>query len=253
MKILSLGWGVQSFTLAAMVALGELEPVDYAVHADTTHERSDTYAFAERWTPWLEERGVKVVTVKQTNENKIALVDKWVGIKLPAFTINGEKIGRINRQCTFAWKIHPLRKWTQENRNKKPVEMWIGISLDEFQRMRQSDVKYITNVYPLVDRRMTRWACVQWLQSNGLELPPKSACVFCPYHDTASWRELKESGNGDWHKAVEVDNLIRGVRPPYDLFLHRSCKPLEEVDLSTPEDHGQLRLWDEECSGICGV
>jgi hypothetical protein len=27
MKILSLGWGVQSFTLAAMVALGELPPI----------------------------------------------------------------------------------------------------------------------------------------------------------------------------------------------------------------------------------
>ena len=31
MKVISLGWGVQSFTLAAMVALGELEPVDYAI------------------------------------------------------------------------------------------------------------------------------------------------------------------------------------------------------------------------------
>jgi len=38
MKSLSLGWGVQSFTLAAMVALGDLEPVDVAIHADTTHE-----------------------------------------------------------------------------------------------------------------------------------------------------------------------------------------------------------------------
>jgi hypothetical protein len=31
---ISLGWGVQSFTLAAMVALGELPPVDVAIHAD---------------------------------------------------------------------------------------------------------------------------------------------------------------------------------------------------------------------------
>ena len=32
MKVISLGWGVQSFTLAAMVALKELPPVDYAVY-----------------------------------------------------------------------------------------------------------------------------------------------------------------------------------------------------------------------------
>ena len=63
MKVISLGWGVQSFTLAAMAALGELEPVDVAIHADTTHESKLTYEFAARWTPWLEERCVRVVTV----------------------------------------------------------------------------------------------------------------------------------------------------------------------------------------------
>ena len=47
-KAISLGWGVQSFTMAAMVALEELEPIDFAIHADTTHERVGTYQFAER-------------------------------------------------------------------------------------------------------------------------------------------------------------------------------------------------------------
>lgn len=51
MIAISLGWGVQSFTLAAMSALGELPAVDVAIHADTTHEASGTYAFAARWTP----------------------------------------------------------------------------------------------------------------------------------------------------------------------------------------------------------
>ena len=36
MKILSLGWGVQSFTLAAMAALDEIEKPAAAIHADTT-------------------------------------------------------------------------------------------------------------------------------------------------------------------------------------------------------------------------
>ena len=64
---LSLGWGVQSFTLAAMAALGELQGLDVAVHADTTHEGARTYEFAERWTPWLGEHGVTVVTVRSDN------------------------------------------------------------------------------------------------------------------------------------------------------------------------------------------
>jgi len=33
--VISLGWGVQSFGLVAMSALGVLPKVDYAVHGDT--------------------------------------------------------------------------------------------------------------------------------------------------------------------------------------------------------------------------
>ena len=66
---LSLGWGVQSWTIAAMAALEELPPVDVAIHSDTGHEAAGTYAHAEKWTSWLEEHGVPVVTVKPENNS----------------------------------------------------------------------------------------------------------------------------------------------------------------------------------------
>ena len=81
MKIISLGWGVQSWTLAAMVALGELPPVDFAIHSDTTWERASTYEFARQWTPWLEERGVKVVTVSDKEAAQLVLR----GRSIPAY------------------------------------------------------------------------------------------------------------------------------------------------------------------------
>jgi hypothetical protein len=253
MKAISLGWGVQSFTLAAMVALGDLEPVDVAIHADTTHEASGTYSFAARWTPWLEDRGVRVVTV--SNPTVRITTDRVGGeIWIPAFTdtpnANG---GMLRRQCTHRWKVQPLRRWLQANRNGQQVEQWLGISLDEFQRMKDSDVKYITHRWPLIERRMTRWDCQRWLETHGLEVPPKSACVFCPYHNQAAWRELKAEGGADWQKAVEVDEAIRKVRPPYDLFIHPARIPLVDIDLRSEQDKGQLSLWDAECSGICGV
>ena len=64
LRIISLGWGVQSWTLAAMAALGEIPPVDFAVHADTTWEASGTYEHAGTWGPWLATHGVEVVTVQ---------------------------------------------------------------------------------------------------------------------------------------------------------------------------------------------
>ncbi len=47
------GREVQSFTRAPMVALGELSPVDAAIHAYTTEEFVKTCRFTERWTPWI--------------------------------------------------------------------------------------------------------------------------------------------------------------------------------------------------------
>ena len=46
LSFLSLGWGIQSSALAAMMALDEIPRADYLIHADTTHEKAATYAFA---------------------------------------------------------------------------------------------------------------------------------------------------------------------------------------------------------------
>lgn len=130
--------------------------------------------------------------------------------------------------------------------------MLIGISTDEFQRMRDSDVKYISNVYPLIDAGMSRKDCGKYLSARGLEVPSKSACTFCPYHNQAEWRKVASIPD-DWKSVVEVDNRIRKYRPPFDLFVHPSRKPIEKIDFRSMEQKGQISLWDAECSGICGV
>lgn len=246
MIAISLGWGVQSFTLAAMSALGDLPRVDVAIHSDTTHERSATYRFSEKWTSWMEDRGVRVVMVRA---NEPSPIDPYGGVMIPAMvaTQNG---GILHRQCTNKWKIAPMRRWLQANRNGQPVELWLGISLDEIERVKPSDVKYITNRFPLLEKKMTRQDCKRWLTAHGLEIPAKSACVFCPFHDRGAWRELRETGNGDWNKAIQVDEAIRKARPPYDLFVHSSRKPLRDVG-DAIDAQPEFDLTSEECSGAC--
>lgn len=248
MKVLSLGWGVQSFTLAAMSALGEFESIDAAIHADTTHESSLTYSFSKRWTGWLEGCGVKVFIVRQPDA---APIDKYGGVMIPAYILNPTQ-GKFGRQCTDKWKRAPMRRWLQSNRNRQPVEQWLGISLDEFQRMKDSDVKYITNRWPLVELRMTRNDCINWLKEHNLEVPSKSACTFCPFRNTVEWRITKNNAV-DWAEAIRIDTEIRNARPPYPLFIHPSRKPLTDIDFRSEEQKGQMRLWDEECTGLCGV
>lgn len=255
-RVLSLGWGIQSFTLAAMMAEGEIPPVDYAIHADTTHERTATYQHAEKWTPWLEERGVHVITVAPEDSSVVARGNE---VPIPAFFSGDRADGLLRRQCTDKWKVGPIRKeitriLEAQGLKKTPgvVEMVIGISWDEALRMKDSRVAYITHDYPLVDKRITRAACIHWLETHGIEQPPKSACVFCPYHSQASWVDLARENGPDWEKAVAVDDEIRAVRSPLEIFVHSSMRPLP-VAVGERSSQMSLEFVEEQpCdSGTC--
>ncbi len=129
-----------------MVALGDLPPIDLAIHSDTGHEAAGTYAHAEKRTLWLAEHGIRVVTVTPENNNVIR--EDWgkksgsPSIQIPAFTLthsNGAA-GQIGRQCTQQWKVTPIRRHLRTILGPgrlKPgsVECWQGISLDGLRRM----------------------------------------------------------------------------------------------------------------------
>jgi len=251
LTVISLGWGVQSFGLAAMSALGVLPKVDYAIHADTGWERSETYAFAKKWTPWLEGHGVKMVTVQASERCRNVMFDSSNGqTMVPLFTLcaGSHTDGQLRRSCPQRWKIAPMRRWLsvelkQRGLNKSPgvIEQWIGFTLDEVHRVTPDDVQYITKAYPyleMLDRPYTRQMVNHWLRENSLEVPVKSSCVFCPFHGYHQWREIQLSGNGDWEKAIGVNRAIRHKRPGYLCYVCDDRKPLEEHDFTR-----QLALW----------
>lgn len=257
MKIISLGWGVQSFGLAMMSALGVLPKVDVALHADTGHERAETYALAEKWTPWLEKHGVPVVTVRASAKTRDLCGS---GRTPPLFTLSIKtgKRGQLYQTCTDRWKIQPMLKWLRPQLEKgQSADKLIGITLDEVARMKRSRNKIEVLHYPFIDAFDHPWRrgdVLRWLYDNELEIPVKSGCYFCPWHSQKTWRDIQLSGNGDWEKALEVDRAIRNKRQQqgYLCFLTVQRKPLEECDFRSQQEHGQLTLWEEEeCSGMC--
>jgi len=270
-RIISLGWGVQSFALAAMSALGVLPKVDAAVHADTGLEKRATYRFQERWIPWLEERGIPVIFVSNSAAVNDAFADNNDRVYLPAYTKDKKgKTGQLLRTCTHRWKIVPQRRWFSKELKRRGlkktpgiIDLWFGITLDEWDRMRDSDIKYVNNVYPFMqmfDPPMSRLAVIKWLQDNGLEVPPKSACVCCPYQNRQSWQTLQAQANmqewmsdRDWMFACALDKVIRNKRPGYDAYLLRKCEELSGAELEDEQVlAGQLSLFaQEECTGTC--
>lgn len=272
LTVLSLGAGVQSSTVALMSAAGELPPVDLAVFADTGWEPAAVYA----WLDWLETLlpfPVHRVSAGNIRHEQITARargkkdeqgGRWASLPYYTKAPGDLREGSIRRQCTSEYKIKPINKFLRHEvlglkpRQKAPkthtIDHWYGISLDEIQRCKMPFVvPWERNVYPLVERRMTRHDCLNWMERSGYPQPPRSACIGCPFHSNAEWREMRDNRPEEWADAVAFDAAIRkagGMRA--DTFLHRDCVPLDEVDLSTPEDHGQLSMLDE-CEGLCGV
>jgi len=245
-KVISLGWGVQSWTMAAMVALGEIEPVDYAVHSDTTWEMSYTYEFAKQWTPWLEDRGVKVVAIREDHK----IINKWGKTFPPFFTFNKGVRAQLFRQCTPNWKIKPMRRWWNKFRDGEGVEVWIGITYDEVFRAKTSGAKYIHNRFPLLELKMHRRDCLWWLKQNNLPVPGKSSCTFCPYHSNVAWEYMKREEGRDWEQAVAIDNYVRDICPPSPLFVHSSRIPLPDA-VKIPEDEGYIQPELFDTTDVC--
>lgn len=270
LRVLSLGAGVQSSALLLMALDGEIDRPDCAIFADTGWEPAAVY----RHLGWLRGRAsdaglpVHVVSAGNLRDHILeGLAGKSIR-SIPLY-VNGpnNREGRLRRNCTSNFKIDPIEHKIRDLlgylprqpwRREHEIESWQGISLDEVYRMKTNRNPRITNVYPLIEARMSRWDCLLWMRARGYPEPPKSACVGCPYHSDDYWREMRDQRPDEWADVIDFDARIRwglhGVKSA--AYLHRSLQPLAEVDLSTAQERGQLALFDdftEECEGICGV
>lgn len=242
LRALSWGCGTQSTALAVMSALGELDPLDVVITADTGWESRRTYEIRDFYTEWLRERGIRVEIVSAGNVREQGAEEH---IHIPFFTADG---GPLRRQCTKNFKIVPVKRRLRElagyHATKPPhppadtIEMWLGISWDEFQRMKASRVQFIAHRWPLLERKMTRNACIDYLDGLGLPIPPKSACIGCPYRSASEWLDMRERAPEEWAEVVKFDEANRhnplaerGNSTADQLYVYKHCEPLADADL----------------------
>ena len=252
MRVLSLGAGVQSSTLFLMACEGE-EPIDAAIFADTGWEPQAVYDWLEVLEEHGKRAGIPIYRVSGGNIREDTLREGRRFASLPAYVLNPDgNAGMGRRQCTKEYKLRPVQRQVKAlgATARKPAHMLIGISLDEYQRARDSWVKYIVNEFPLIARRITRADCLAWLERHGYPEPTKSACVGCPFRRDAEWRRLTPAEFAD---AVEFDRAIRTPRNGFrgEQFLHRSLVPLDMVDLRSEQDRGQMELDFDGCGVLC--
>lgn len=277
LRVLSLGAGVQSTALALMAARGEIEAPDCAIFADTQSEPPAVY----RHLDWLETQlpfPVHRVSVGNLGQE---ILDASTGVRPnhnrpPLFVWNAATASRgmTKRQCTRDFKIKPIKaevrrllglRKGQQMRHflglargvpvPEIVEQWVGISMDEIERLKVSDEPYIRLRHPLIEARMSRRDCVRWFGERQYQIPPKSACIFCTYHDNAMWRAIRDDDPASWAYACKIDEAIRAPGRHKGMrelgFIHSSLRPLAEANIDAPSDPRLNFL--NECEGMCGV
>ena len=241
LTVLSLGAGVQSTTLALMAAKGELPAPDCAIFADTGWEPRAVYDHLD----WLETQLPFPVRRVSAGDIRDSIATGEYE-PIPWYVASG--MGR--RQCTKVYKLYPIQRWVREMLGgtvpQGGCEMWIGISTNEAHRMKPSSVAYIINRWPLIELRMSRSDCLAKLQRWGV-YAPRSACCGCPYLSDADWRKRRQQP--EWEETVALSRKLAATGQ----YMHRSLKPLDQIDFASWAEKGQRDLFGAECEGMCGV
>ncbi len=262
LKVFSYGGGVQSTSALVLAAQGKIDYRTFLfcnVGADS--ENPATLEYVERVaSPFAAQHGLELIELQKVRRNgEIDTVYRTItrpetrSVGIPIHMSNGAP---GNRSCTLDFKIRIVDRWLRQHGAKTHgATVGLGISLDEFQRMRsESGQAWKTLDYPLIDMRIDRAQCQQIIQRAGLPIPPKSSCWFCPYHSRRAWQALRDEAPGLFQRAVELEQLINERRATLGkdaVFLSRKCKPLP---MATSEYQQFDMFEDDACeSGYCMV
>jgi hypothetical protein len=242
MKVLSYGGGVQTVTLLRLAIEGRLERPDLVIFADTQREPEGVYATVDRERAVCEAAGIPF---REVSHGDLGDWRRNGSIHVPIFTKPGD--GQLMRTCTDRFKIQPIRKYLRSV-GAKDVEMWLGMTVDEIQRVKPSRVGWIKNRYPFIEMEWTRGDCEAYLNRHWIAVA-KSACYFCPMRSDASWRAMEPP---DLARAVEYDESIRDARPRFKSYVNRHRVPLADRPFAI-DGPGLFDAEDDECEGFCFV
>lgn len=264
LNVFSYGGGVQSTAALVLAAQGRIAYTTFLFcNVGDDSENPETLRYvSEIACPYAQDHGLTLLKLQK--RRCTGDLDTLYGrltrpgsssIGIPIRLANGAP---GNRTCTADFKILVVAQWTKRQgaTPENPATIGLGISLDEFQRMRKdSGIAHERLAYPLIDLYLDRSACVQIIRQAGLPVPPKSSCWFCPFHSIQVWQTMRHQQPDLFAKAVALEHLFNEKRAQQgrdQVWLTNKLKPLEKVTT----DLLQAELFEETdaCeSGYCLV
>tara|TARA_R110000823_G_scaffold310644_3_gene435666 strand:+ start:260 stop:1039 length:780 start_codon:yes stop_codon:yes gene_type:complete len=215
-NVVSYGGGVQSTAIVLMAIDGLIPKPDYVIFADTGSEMESTYKTVKEIKKLCKKSEINFKTV-YSNFGKGKVTGRW---KLHEWYKEYSRLPMVgNPRCTFQFKIHPVRRFVKTLTDRSQPKPWasqsLGITTDEIKRMRPSELLWIQNDYPLIDRNMSRQDCIKYIDDHYPYLHvSKSGCFMCPYQSAKSWIRLKVEYPTlfDYAREMEISAKENGVK-----------------------------------------
>ena len=190
--IISYGGGVNSTAMIVYLVKNKF-PLDFVIFSDTGDEMPETYEYLEVMKKYLSRRKIpfEIVQVR----NKDSLSDRCLRRRvIPS---------QVWRWCTRDFKVTPIHKFYRSLNSH--IYQYMGIDYGEVHRMKPAKVDYVTNLYPLIDYKINRDACVDLIKKARLPLPVKSGCYFCPYNNMKRWEEIYQKHPDLYKYAMKIE------------------------------------------------
>jgi len=214
-EYISYGGGSPSLALIILNIKGEIKPitgrnkVDEIIFADTGWDRTDTMEQMVEIKKYVESHGYNFKIV-QSKEGSLEdfLLDKAPKNEFLTIPYHSKNQGIALRQCTNRFKITPINQYVVKKYGRVPRVTQLGIHFDEFHRVKDAKNKKDINRFPLIDLKLNRNDCIRIVAETGLPMPPKSACVGCPYLPVSRFIELNHENPKDFERAERIDTLM---------------------------------------------
>lgn len=213
----SFGGGTNSTAMLIGLRNNNIVP-DIILFADTGSEMPETYEHLEVMQEWGVKNGFPEITVvkyyprKLEGEPQSLYKECLDGKKLPSIAYGGFKT------CSQKYKIYTQEKYVKELKlaqktwsDGEKIIRYIGYDAGEPQRRdnaRKFDRvnKEYENIYPMVDDwHWDRKDCENVILKEGLKLPGKSSCFFCPNMRKSEIIDLKNNHPDLLEKAFAME------------------------------------------------
>lgn len=258
MNIVSFGGGTNS-TAMIIGMYHKGIPIDLILFADTGAERPETYQYIDIFNQWLKGHNLPEIIIVQ-NVDKDGNV---YNLEYECISRNAlPSIAYGHKKCSEKHKIRPQEKYCNSHveckrvwENGSKVNKYVGYDAGEERRKTNAfaidlqDKKY-NKIYALIDWGWYREDCIEVIQGEGLPLPGKSSCFFCPSMKKPEIRELKRDHPELFDRAVAIEeNAKNNLVTVQRLGRNYSWKNFMEFEDS---QIGMCLMYDPESDIPCG-